>query len=116
MWLMKNKDEYRIQYHCHMILVALHVGVSWFYYFRDKESNKLMKEMEKRAAAEAAATPQGDNARGITTPSTLLPATDPTIIEQNKLGSQSKRTAISFGFGVIKPKRPNMAHGRGFGA
>ncbi len=68
-----------------------------------------MKEMEKRAAAEAAAASQGDNARG--TPSTLLSAVPPI---EHKLGSQSKRTVVSFGFGVIK-KRPNMARGRGFG-
>ncbi len=68
-----------------------------------------MKEMEKRAAAEAAAVSQGDNARG--TMSTLSAAAPTTEL---KLGSQNKRTAVSFGFGAIK-KRPNLGRGRGFG-
>ncbi len=79
------------------------------YCFRDKESKKLLKEMEKRAAAEAAAVSQGDNnARG--SPSMLSAA--PTT--ELKLGSQSKHTAVSFGFGSIK-KRPNLGRGRGLG-
>ncbi len=69
-----------------------------------------MKEMEKRAAAEVAAVSHGDNARAtMSTSSSAAPTTE------GKLGSQSQRSAIRFGFGAIK-KRPNLGRGSGFGA
>ncbi len=68
-----------------------------------------MKEMEKRAAAEVAAVSHGDNARATMSTSSSAPTTE------GKLGSQSQRSAIRFGFGAIK-KRPNLGCGSGFGA